>query len=217
MYQGELTMQDKDFFIRAYFEDLEQKFNFLPELAREGHSDEARLLCCCYIDWLGNWMYDPQKGSRRNFVRVLEEYGGEEILLYIHIRQLENALSNSQPDQQILSKISSILDNERDELHTEQELIDLVRGVLTGNELERFKKQLWRGSLASIVYSEMRCPDVHRGAAPTAITFDKTTFRNKPVPALDFVLLHPVLKRILQVAKNESLKSGKWFGHDFSF
>jgi hypothetical protein len=44
----------KAFFIKAYFDDLEQRIAFLRELQAAEHENEALMLCCCYIEALGS-------------------------------------------------------------------------------------------------------------------------------------------------------------------
>ena len=84
-------------FIKAYFDDLAQRSTFLAELAETGHQKEALLLCCCYIEGIANHLCWPGSRNKQNFVRVLKEYGGEEVLCRIHPGQLRRSLDNAPP------------------------------------------------------------------------------------------------------------------------
>ena len=205
-------------FMRAFFNDLDNKINFLSELYRD-HRDEAKVLCSCYIDALSVALYWPDERNKFNFVRVLKEYGGEEIFLYIHPKKLEDALAKlitrSSKWKAIKAKTSQTLQQARGRLYTEQEIFDLLFPLLNNSEQENIKKELWRGSFAAIVYSEVRIPSVHWFGPPDGVTFDNTTFRGQPVPSIEFVTVYPCLKRIASIAREKSLITEKWFGHDF--
>lgn len=74
----------KSSFIEAYFADLEEKSRFTLELSENGHRDEALLLCCTYIETLGDFLYWPHQHSRLNFARLLVEHGDVEALALAH-------------------------------------------------------------------------------------------------------------------------------------
>ena len=79
-------------FIEDFFENLEKSAELTDRLFSERHEDEARLLCCCYIEALGNGL-DPSNGSgARSFARVLMDHGGELVLSLIHLRALQDSL-----------------------------------------------------------------------------------------------------------------------------
>ena len=208
-------------FIRAFFHNLDTKINFLDELYKTGHRDEAIILCSCYIDWIASALYRPEEGNNFNFVRILQEYGGEEIFLYIHPKMFEDALSRlinhypKKPSRKwttIHKKIVLELRQARGRLYNKQELINLLSPLVNHSELEDIKKELWRGTFAAIVYSIIRIPSVHGLGAPGGISFDNTTYKGKQVPDINFPKLHTCLKRIAIVARKKSENTGKWFG-----
>jgi hypothetical protein len=203
-------------FIEAYFDDLKQRVDLLPNLYAEGYTNEALLLCCCYIEGLGASLYWPDEASARNFVRILEEYGSEEMLSYIHPRQLLSVLEARVPTlyQRISDRLAAAFATSQDALRTREEVVTLMHHQLTHEETQHLKNHLWRGTLASLVYSNLRSPLVHRlGASP--ILLSQTTFRGQPVPILDFTLLYPRLIEILDRARKLSVTANSWFGHDF--
>lgn len=205
-------------FIKAFFNDLDRKIAFLAELYNSGHQDEARVLCSCYIDWLASALYWPEERNNFNFVRILKEYGGEEIFSYIHPKMLEASLlkkANGKKWAVIHNKTSQILQQARGRLYAEQETIDLLSSVLNNNEIGDIKKELWRGSFAAIVYNEVRNLSVHSFGPPDGITFDNTLFKKQQCPLIDFALVYRTLKRIASVVREISLNSTKWFGHDY--
>jgi hypothetical protein len=203
-------------FITSFFNDLDKKINFHVELADSGHKDEAFLLCCCYIDWLGLGFW-PNEGSKFSFVRVLKEYGGEEVLSLIHPKMLEEALASLKGKwaKAILPRILPFLQQSCGRVYDQSEMIDLLSPPLAAVEVERLKKELWRGSLAAIVYSWIRSPAIHEFGALNGVSFDHTTFKGEPVPQIGFPILYNCLKRIATVAREISLSTEKWFGHDW--
>ncbi|MCJ7811345.1 MAG: hypothetical protein MUP62_04040 [Dehalococcoidia bacterium] len=213
------NLQAKVNFIRAFFDDLDNRITFLGDLYTSGRRDEARVLCSCYIDGLASALYWPEERNNFNFVRALKEYGGEEIFPYIHPKMLEDALlkkaANSSKWETISKKISPTLQKARGRFYDEQEVINLLSPLLNNSEIGDVQKELWRGTFAAIIYSQVRIPAVHGFGPSDGITFDKWTFKGQQVPAIEFTMLKNSLKRIADVAKGKSLNSKKWFGHDY--
>ena len=100
-------------------------------------------------------------------------------------------------------------------LYDEQEIIEMPASILQPSEVQDIKSELWRGTIAAIVYSEFRVPSVHIFGPPDSTTFDETTFRGQPVPDIMSSMVHRCLKRIITAAKQISIETGKWFGHDY--
>lgn len=213
----ERNHQSKVFSIIAFFDNLDKKIDFVLELSNAGHRVEAALLCSCYIDGLALALFWPDERSNFCFVRALKEYGGERIFLYIHPKMFEEVLTvmDRKWINTVLPKILPVLQKARGRLYDEPEMIKLLSTELTRDELEKLKNETWRGTLAAIAYSRVRVPSVHGFGAPNGISFDNTTFQGEPVPAIEFPILQNCLKRIATVAREKSIKTGKWFGHDY--
>lgn len=212
--------QAKMSFIGVYFDDLDAKINYLDELYETGHRDEARVLCSCYIDWFASALYWPWSEKKNNFyfVKILKEHGGDEIFLRIHPQMLEDALrekANGPKWTAICNKTSAALQHARGRLYNEQEIIDLLSSLLNNTEIDDVKKELWRGTFAAIVYLKIRIPSVHGLGTPDEIFFDNTIYQDKQIPSIDFLMLYPCLKRIVVVARERSLSTAKFFGHDY--
>ncbi len=221
---SEDDLQAKIEFITAFFDDLNNKIIFMNELYNNGHRDEARVLCACYIDWLAAALYWPEEQNNCNFVHVLKEYGGQEIFSCIHPKMLERALHKKETLRNkpvrkwvaICDKITSALQQANGRLYEESEIIKLLSSFVSNSEIENIKKELWRGTYAAIVYAEFRIPAVHGLGPSDGITFDNTTFRDQPVPPVEFTMLQALLKSIVEVARQTSMTTGKWFGHDYN-
>jgi len=204
-------------FIEIFFKDLEDKIAFLNELYTSKRKVEARVLCSCYIDGLASYLYWPDERSNYNFVRLLKEYCKENIISSIHPKMLKDALlrMSGKAWQRINDKILEVLQESRGRFYTDSEMLDLLSPLVTDVELEKIKKELWRGTYAAIIYSEMRVPSVHGLGTADGITFYDTTFKGQPVPPIEFPMLYDFIKGIEQELRQLSLKTEKWFGHDF--
>lgn len=204
--------------IDAYFDDLRQRVDLLPKLYAAGYENEALLLCCCYIEGLGSSLYWREEASAHNFVRILEEHGSEEILWHIHPRQLLDALEEKAKSlySRIGDKLVTIFVTDENALRTKEEIVALVNDQLKlrDEDMQRLTNQLWRGTLANLVYSDIRSLLVHRlGARP--ILLSRTTLHSQPIPVLNFTLLYPQLTEILEKVRELSVTANSWFGHDF--
>lgn len=206
-------------FIAAFFDDFDQKVGYLEELHESGHSDEARILCAAYIDWLASAVYWPDSRTNLNYVRILREHGGKEIFSYIHPKMLLETLDRlSQRGKKwaaIQAKVSDRLRRAERRLYGEREIIDELAPLLKPSEVHDIEREIWRGTFAAIVYDRFRVASIHGFGPPDATTFDGTTFQDQPVPVIDFFMVHDCLKRIVGVARELSKETGKWFGHDF--
>ena len=204
-------------FIEIFFKNLEGKIAFLDELYASKRKEEARVLCSCYIDALAANLYWPDEQSNYNFVRILKEYCKEEIISHIHPKMLEDALSRQRGKswQKINDKISPALQKSKGRFYSDREMLNILSPLVTGTELEKIKEGLWRGTYAAIIYNKVRIPSVHGFGTADGITFDNTTFKDQPVPPIEFPMLYGFLKGIESELRKLSLNTEKWFGHDY--
>lgn len=206
----------KSSFIEAYFADLEEKSRFTLELSENGHRDEALLLCCTYIETLGNFLYWPHQHSRLNFARLLVEHGDVEALALAHPIALVDALRGRAETGKIARKLEAHVPTDPPELLSESALMERASRHLSESELGVLRAHWFLGTLGSIAYKRMRNPVAHHGGAPGGISFENTTFRGNPAPEIRFNLLPLGLKNAIRAVRELSLESNRWFGHDFS-
>jgi hypothetical protein len=207
--------------IPVFFDDFDKKIRYLEELYNDGHRDEARVLCACYIDYIASGLYWPVEQNNVNYVKVLKEHGGKEIFSYIHPKMLDKELHKLAKKRRkkwaiIYAKVSPGLQGALGRLYGEPETINLLATLLSASELENTKREIWRGTFAAIVYDRFRNPAVHEFGPPGGITFDNTTFQGQPVPEIDFFMIHDCLKKIVGVAREISIKTGRFFGHNYN-
>ncbi len=201
--------------IEAFFDDLEKKACLTDRLFSEGHEDEARLLCCCYIEALGNGLNPSNPGGAQNFATVLSDHGGEPMLCLIHPRALQNSLPYKSIAPGSRTAVQTFLNKlPANEALTETGLIDAARPELLTDALSFLQRELWRGTIAAIAYSKIRSLGAHWFASPGSVRFSQTTYQGDPIPEVDFSMLRRALGRVLQDAKTLSLNTNRWFGHD---
>jgi hypothetical protein len=200
-------------FIEAFFEDLAKKIAFTDDLYSSGHEDEARLLCCTYIEAIGNGLEDPSTGAAECFVRVLEQHGGESVLALIHPKALKESLPyKSVAPADKLALDSAIAGLPPNEALTKPELRSLLAPKISGAALSFLERESWRATVAMIAYGHIRSLGVHWFGSPSALTFSSTTHHGTQLPDVDFALLRRALDRIFAHAKQLSLATNKWFG-----
>lgn len=213
---AEVDLEEKRGFITAFFDHLDRRIDLAVKLHREGHDDDAMLLCCCHIDGLANHLYWDLDGSNQNFVRAVREHGGHHFLGMVHLKQLRQAFAKKAGkrfDQgaALFDALPRDLDRS---LRSESEILALVEAE--DRFLQWLEGELWRGTLAAVAYAGLRVPSVHALGASGAISFSETTIDGvTPVPAIDFDLLHDILMRVAAHARVSSEDTNRWFGHDF--
>jgi hypothetical protein len=206
------TPEGKRRFIEAFFDDLQSRINFTRELHKTGHRDEAVLLCGCYIDGLGNYLYSDS-GTHEKFVRVVCEYGDAEFLTRIHIRQLRESLDKMSGKKAVaaLRALDTAFPEVPNELLTEAQVLDPLKEMDDETRMW-LTEQLWRGTLASVAYTRLRSPSVHELGAPGGIAFDDSRIDGDPVPTIDFDLLYSIACRVNAAARDMSLETEQFFG-----
>ncbi len=165
--------------VNTYFTVMEQKAAFLDGLYKSKYRDEALLLCCCYIEALGNNRYDS-KGRHENFVKILKECG-DDIFGHIHPMHLIDKFKD--PQNKCLNKIGEKLEtismHPEKRLLSEEEVLKFVNPILSPEEVAKLERHLWRGTFASIAYEFIRSELVHCSGALD------TSFRKDRVPGLE--------------------------------
>lgn len=206
-------------YIAAFFDDLKAKSEFLVELHTSSRRDEAWILCSVYIDRLGNALSASPTFTSRNFATVLLERGGEPVLdLVLPGRLLSELRSNEKrlkrmPDGAMV-RVCVALDNlTSDVAWTRDELRGHLAPVLSSHDLSWLEGELWRGSLASVVYEHIRCPNVHEFGSGDGLCFSKARHNGHPIPDVDLWMLHRALQRIIGYARSLSETTNKLFGH----
>ena len=201
---------DKAFFIEAYFDDLEQRIAFLKDLNEGGHRDEALMLCCCYIEALGSRQYHESQRKAKNYSRILEEHGGNDIFALVHPKQLSRVLADQKLFKANLSKLESLIDGFGMELVLQEVVVDTLAPVITDDQASWLEDNLFKGTIAAISYELVRSELVHDISA-ASITFSETTIKGNPVPDLNFELLYPALWTIFHRLKTQSLETNAWY------
>ena len=202
-------------FIIAFFDDLEEKIRFLPELYRSGRRHEARILCTAYLDGLGNWIYHESVGSSRNFAMVLIDHGEEEVMsLVLPDRLLSSLPWKSAPAETEVELKKCTRALPINQAFSQSDFLDIVESHLTPQQCEWLKLEIYRGTIASIVFTEIRSSNVHWLGSADALSFSKSFHMGHPLPNIDFWMLHRALLKVAAYARDLSLSTNKWFGSD---
>ena len=199
--------------IRAGLDDLKKRVDLLPRLKDKGFEEEALLLCCCYIEAIGN-VYYRQNRTQYNFCRILREFGQVDVLHQIHPKQLWIGLKSSRSSnlQRIGHAIGGTLKRAQRRLYSEAEILGLVGGMLGKEDTIRLKDNLWRGTLAALAYQHLRNPAVHEMGGAKSFQFEGTTFKGDSVPDLNFSLLYKSLLKVLNTMRRKSDETRTYFG-----
>ncbi len=207
--------------IEAHFENIEQGLELLDDLDRGDHSVEAVLLCCCYLEAIGKEFYGRDEPSNQVFVRVLREHSSMDIFGRIEPSYLISRLENKvRWKRELAIDIGGRLQEKppRENYPCEGEFHEWAKEFLRAPQLEKLRGELWRGTIAAMLYREIRSALVHGLASrslPFALAFPDMQHYGEPAPRIDFAVLFEALRRVLQSARNVSLSSGKFFDQDF--
>ena len=201
-------------FIKAFHDEAENRIEFLKDLYKETHKQEALTLCLTYIDSFAQWLCWPSSESGKNFVNTVVDFGGNLLMSFIHplqaIRSLESLKSSW---QQIAGQIKKVFPGPKYELISNNEFLAELSGSLSTDKLAQLKAESWRGTLAATAYYILRNPSVH-SFGTTELSFSGTTHQGKSISSMGFVELHAILKNIHSELRNRSESNIQWLGDD---
>lgn len=206
------NLQAKRHFINSIFDNLDEKVAFLEQLFEQGRKDEARMLCMCYLDGLSNYLYQGSTVLAKNFVTALSELSGEVVFSLVVPEILLNSLPwRSAPGGAPTQVKSALRALPAREAVLPSDLITAVTPAITPRQLTWLKDEMWRGSVAMAVYMDVRSLNIHQ-LRSNDLVFEGSTFQGKPLPRVDFPLLHQALKKVAAHARSVSMSTDKLFG-----
>jgi hypothetical protein len=206
----------KEALMNAYFDKALERVSFVERLAAEGHEIESLTLCVVYLDGLSQLLSWPEKEVGRNFVQTLCSHDQSGYLSLIHPLQLIRAFdSMNRPWTPRARALETRYSGPPYSLMSREDASNAIGETFSSkNEVAEVVRQLWRGTLAAVVYHWMRNPSVHGLGGSPRITFDETNFKDTCPPAISLGTLLPPLKEMLRQARERSLNRCEWFGDD---
>jgi len=172
----------------AFLGDWSDRIRDLKRLHATRYKNEALVLCCCYIQSIGGWLY-VHESPKRAFAESLLTYSGIELFGMMNLRRLFSELEHDEwgaIEERL--KYSPLF--WKSGFSPKEEITGLCGAALSDDEYERLEKQFWLGTLACASHDIMRCDGVHDGSM--LWKDGKTT--------LDFPLFYSALKRIFERA-----------------
>ncbi|MFA6470993.1 MAG: hypothetical protein WCU00_03045 [Candidatus Latescibacterota bacterium] len=202
--------EEKAFYIKAYYKNLEQRISFLKELHEDGHVNEALMLCCCYIEALGSQRYQDSDRKAKNYCTILDEHGGDVIFGLVHPKRALQVLSTVNLFQRNIVEIQEAISGIENQLYEKRAFLQLLAPVTTPEQQNWLNENVFKLTIAAISYDHVRCQLVHDISAGP-VSFSETTFNGKPLPSIEFRLLYKGLKNVFAKAKCKSIETNKWY------
>jgi len=202
---------NQSYFIETYFEALQLRIAFLPELYATGRECEALMLCCCYIEAIGCRESTNPGSKAKNYCAILSEAGGSETWRLIHPRQLKDVLSTNGLFKEQFSTLEPLIDCFGSQLIDPQELLARLDSSLDEKQRSWIQKNIFKGSMAMISYERIRCELVHDIEADSSISFGKTTYKGNAVPPLDFDAHYSSLKMVVAASQTKAVSTNKFW------
>lgn len=201
--------------IASFFDNAEARLAFLPELARTNHGLEAMTLCLTYIDSFAQWLLWPATTSGRSFVEALIQFGGDPLMPLAHPLQAVRAFGSMKtPWRNLASRIQEIFPGSDYELLGTAAFVDALKARLTSGDLERLQHEIWRTTIANLVYQHLRNPSVHAFGGSSGIWLSHTTHERVSVPPIELHQLLGCARGVVAEARRRSERTCQWFGND---
>jgi hypothetical protein len=202
-------------FITSFFDDAEARIAFLGELASAGHKREAMTLCLTYIDSFAQWLCWPSTSTGRNFVEAVTQFGGNSLIGLAHPLQAIRAFSQMrQPWQAFAEQITCAFPGPVHEILPTPVFEEALAHHLTAAELAQVRSEVWRATIANIVYQHLRNPSVHGFSASSGIILSQTTYHGQPVPIFGLPQLRGCVSGLVAEGRRRSESNWEWFGND---
>lgn len=207
-----MALSPKAEFIQAFFDNLGLKLERIQDLYDKSYKEEAFILCVVYIDWLASGYYGGEPGhNRQSFCKALKELSANPVLGMLHSQELAEQTKENCPSATTL--IESLVNKRPHELLAETEVSNEIRGSsLRDSEKGDLIANLWRASIANILYERIRNRAIH-GQGILPVTFDETINESHQGLRIDFHVLRDALRNIVVQVKAISVEKGEWFGN----
>jgi hypothetical protein len=171
-------------FITAFFDDAEKRAVYLLDLHANGRATEAATLCLVYIDSFSQWLCWPRSRSGRNFVEALVDHGGDPEFALIHPLAAIRAFETMKEQwKNFATKLRSHFPGPEYSLFEKGDFLTEVAADFTEPEANLFGVELWRGTIANVVYSRLRNPSVHSTRSSTFMRRITIAFLQKIWPS----------------------------------
>ena len=209
------NQQAKREVIATFFDNTEARVAFLSELAQTGHKSEAMTLCLTYIDSFAQWLCWPATTTGRNFVEAVIQFGDEPLMGLAHPFQAVHAFGSMKASwKAIAEQIDHTFPRPPYELLPVTTFLDMLVDVLTSAELKQLRQEVWRATIANVVYQSLRNPSVHAFGASSGIWLSQTTYQGSSVPPVGFHQLLRCVRGLVNEAHRRSETNWQWFGND---
>jgi hypothetical protein len=207
-----MANSDKKEFVLAFFGEFRKKVARLSEMYSNSYPDEAFTLCVVYIDHLASGYYGGEAGkNRENFCRALRLLSSDPLFAMLHPREMLEQIQRRFPGA--VPIINSIVGSQAHSLLDESAVAAAIQSsAMRPLEKQNLIENLWRASIASICYAQIRGPGVH-GPGGGGLDFDETVYQGKTGVRIDFELVYTSLSRIFEYVRDASVQSGHWFGN----
>ena len=211
------NQQAKREVIATFFDKAEVRVAFLSELAQTGHKPEAMTLCLTYIDSFAQWLcWSAASSGRnlvgRNFVEAVIQFGGEPLMGLVDLHLLKDARKALGKD--LAEQIDRTFPGPPHELLPRPTFVDALAGHLENAQLEKLQQEVWRLTIAKVVYQYLRNPAVHDFGTSDGIWLSQLTYKGSSVPPLGFCQLLRCVHGLVAEARRRSEANGQWFGND---
>jgi hypothetical protein len=201
--------------ITAYFADVEARVAFLDDLANTGHEPEAITLCLVYIDRFAQCLCWPRASSGHNFVEALICFGGNPLLALAHPLQATRAFGAMKASWKTLAeRIAQAFPGLSHEVLPIQTFEQALADYVTTAELAQLGPELWRATIANVVYQHLRNAAIHGFGISAGIVLSQTTWNGQPVPIIGLSELKSCARGLIAEARRRSEANWQWFGDD---
>jgi hypothetical protein len=199
--------------ITAFFDEAEVSVVFLDELANTGHEPEAVTLCLVYIDRFAQCLCWPRTSNGLNFVEALIQFGGDPLMGLTHPIQATHAFEAMKKWKPFAKRIANAFPGPSHEVLPIPAFEQALAQHVSNTELAQLRHELWRATIANLVYQHFRNPAIHGFGPSTGIALPQTTWNGQPVPILGLSELSSCARGLIGEARRRSA-NGAWFGND---
>jgi hypothetical protein len=176
-------------FIRAFFDDIDQRNLRLQRLSELSFPEEAIILACCYIESLASFRYHKEYAGRQEFIRIIYEFSGHRTdfdkISWINLYKTGKACSSKEAEgkpilgyEQIKAELLGLYGKHCDHRREMNKLalIDYLKSRGLKLDWMNVEANLDYFSYAAVLYERYRSRGVHRGRIAT-----KWDYTGRPV------------------------------------
>jgi hypothetical protein len=195
--------------IDAYWDEVQDRVNYLPSLMEAGRYSEVMTLCATYLEGVAHALVSTAAREETALASEAEAHASDPFLSLVHPQQLVRVATQLMGISAATAKgFAMIFDAQEPRLLFEDQAVDIVRATLPPSEATMVERVMWKCTVAYIIYDFMRCQAYERKGGVSKIGLGAAFYEGESVQGLSVQELVGLLHGMVTEARTRGRARG---------